>query len=73
MAPASSARDLALEIFERTSTPSHRRDTRFVTCATMGEVIDRVALGEELTITREVKPVAQPRSLEKPAPISKMG
>ena len=31
-----------------------------------GEVIDRVALGEELTITRDGKPVAQLRPLEKP-------
>ena len=31
-----------------------------------GEVIDRVALGEELTITRDGKPVAQLRPLDKP-------
>ncbi len=31
-----------------------------------GEVIDRVALGEELTITRDGKPVAQIRPLDKP-------
>lgn len=31
-----------------------------------GEVIDRVALGEELTVTRDGKPVAQLRPLGKP-------
>lgn len=31
-----------------------------------GEVIDRVTLGEELTITRDGKPVAQLRPLDKP-------
>lgn len=31
-----------------------------------GEVIDRVALGEELIITRDGKPVAQLRPLDKP-------
>jgi len=31
-----------------------------------GEVIDRVARGEELTITRDGKPVAQLRPLDKP-------
>lgn len=30
-----------------------------------GEVIDRVALGEELTVTRDGKPVAQLRPLDK--------
>ena len=34
-----------------------------------GEVIDRVALGEELTITRDGKPVAQLRPLQK-SPLS---
>lgn len=34
-----------------------------------GEVIDRVALGEELIITRDGKPVAQLRPLQKP-PVS---
>ena len=31
-----------------------------------GEVIDRVALGEEVTVTRDGKPVAQLRPLDKP-------
>ncbi len=31
-----------------------------------GEVIDRVALGEEMTVTRDGKPVAQLRPLDKP-------
>jgi len=31
-----------------------------------GEVVDRVALGEELTITRDGKPVARLRPLDKP-------
>lgn len=31
-----------------------------------GDVIDRVALGEEMTITRDGKPVAQLRPLDKP-------
>lgn len=31
-----------------------------------GEVVDRVALGEEMTVTRDGKPVAQLRPLDKP-------